>query len=612
MKTRLLSLAALAVLGIGGIAWLTRGLPADFHTSSRQAADDPAGMALLGKAHQMISAYHAGQPRSNAVLRVVYFHPSDREPLPDYAERLDRVMNDVSDFYRDGLLRFGIANEGLPLERKDGRLLLHVVRGQQPAKAYSYASGDQTQREIRVALKDVFDMDREHVLMIYGLCRQEPDARYVFDAPYYGGGSQRNGICHAADCELMDPRLLTETGKEMVFTEHYHPRMEVCVAVFNTMYIGGLAHELGHGLGLPHDAGTREEAGFGSSLMGIGNLHYRSDLHGGKKPAYLARTSALLLASHPLFTRSDHGRWDKIEGGFEDLQIMTEGKAIRLRGKVTGTIPAYAVAVYVWRARETDHSARTFPAVITDGSFDVLIDGLRPDSYKARITAMHVNGGVTRQGGDFGFNADGQPVWPWVVGQAEKAVLHQEKTAGDLLTDQAIARASTADQRLLRILRGVLEPAPLADLATVTGDKVSLADVRWETAQVGWGKPARNHLWFDEQIQDGVFLKLGGEVFQKGLYAHSASRYVFDVDGRWRTFTATLGLCDGAPEMGSAVFRVLGDGQELWRSDLLRPSGCAKVNLDITGVKKLELIAEGGEGHVHGSWAIWAEPTLSR
>src|SRR5690242_17793383 len=76
--------------------------------------EDPMGRAMLQEAQSAISAYHAGAPTSGAKLRVVYFHPSDREPLPGYAERVERILSDVNDFYRDGLQRFGIPSEGLP------------------------------------------------------------------------------------------------------------------------------------------------------------------------------------------------------------------------------------------------------------------------------------------------------------------------------------------------------------------------------------------------------------------------------------------------------------------------------------------------------------------
>jgi len=55
--------------------------------------------------------------------------------------------------------------------------VLHLVRGQKPASGYQHESGKETEAEIRVALKDTVDLDREHVLVLYALCRKEPDGR---------------------------------------------------------------------------------------------------------------------------------------------------------------------------------------------------------------------------------------------------------------------------------------------------------------------------------------------------------------------------------------------------------------------------------------------------
>ena len=65
----------------------------------------------------------------------------------------------------------------------------------------------------------------------YGLCRKEPDGRYVFDAPYYGRGTQGGGLCHAADCELLDPAAAHGDGKRIIYSEHDYPRMEQTVEV---------------------------------------------------------------------------------------------------------------------------------------------------------------------------------------------------------------------------------------------------------------------------------------------------------------------------------------------------------------------------------------------
>ena len=581
--------------------------------------EDHEGRAMVQEAQRLIAAYHAGQPPSHALLRVVCFVPADREPLPAYAERLDRVMNDVSGFYRDGLRRFGLETAGLPLERKDGKLVLHLVRGKSPAGEYHFESGDRTASEIRQALKGTVDMEREHVLVFYALCRQEPDGRYVFDAPYYGGGSQRGGLCHAADCELLDPLLLTETKKKIVYTEHYYPRVEERVARFNTKYLGGAAHELGHAFGLPHDDGSGPEQGFGSSLMGGGNLAYRQETWGRGPPAYLARASALQLASHPLFTGSDRGRWDDAGRGFETLSFGTNGGALTIRGTVAGAVPPYGAIAYAWPTNQaTDHRARTFPVVLKEGAFTLALEGLRPDTYHLKLASLHANGATTVQSFGLRFDAAGAPDAAalnaaWIVNRAEQAVLHAEPQAREWLNDAALAAAPTAEAgRQLRLLRSILDPAAPFDPAAVAGDSAWLSDAAWTEAKVGWGGIARNHFWFDAQFQSGAFLTLGGRFYDKGLYAHAPARHVFALDGKWKTFSAVVGLRDGAHAQGSAVFTVRGDGRELHRSRMLRVGEQESVSVDIAGVKKLTLETEGGEGHNHNSWAIWVEPKVSR
>jgi hypothetical protein len=589
--------------------------------TSGMHSDDPAGREMMQEAQRIIAAYHEGQPQAKHALRVVYFVPKDCDPLLNYAERLDRVMNDVSDFYRAGFLRCGIKTDGLPLERKDGKLVLHLVRGQLPASGYHHDSGDRTAQEIRLALQGTIDMERGHLLVFYALCRKEPDGRYVFDAPYYGDGrsSQESGLCHVADCELLDPLLLTETNRPMVFTEHYYPRFKTTVARFNSMYLGGVAHELGHGLGLPHDDGGESEEPLGVSLMGAGNLTYRQELWGGGPPTYLGRASVLQLASHPLFTGSDRGRWDDAGSGFESLEFSATNGTLRIQGRAAGVIPPYAVIAHVWR--KDDHNARTFPCVLKDGGFTLDLGGSRPHSgqlWHLKLARLHANGAADTQEFRLSYDASSTPDVSalnaeWIVGQAESAVMRHRRDAQKFVNDAAVAAAPTPEAaRKLRLLRAVLNPAAPFDLGNVQGDSAFLSDAAWTDAKVGWGQVGRNHFWFDEHIQNGVFLMLGGRFYDKGLYAHSSARFVFPVAGGWKTFTATIGLRDGAHIQGSAVFTVRGDGRELYRSRILRVGDRKDVKLDISHVKELELLTDGGEGHNHNSWAIWAEPKVQR
>ncbi|HEU0039271.1 MAG TPA: NPCBM/NEW2 domain-containing protein, partial [Verrucomicrobiae bacterium] len=290
---------------------------------------------------------------------------------------------------------------------------------------------------------------------------------------------------------------------------------------------------------------------------------------------------------------------------------------------------------------KTDHQACTFPCVLKAGAFTLDLDGLRPDTWHLKLARVHVNGAAIAQEFRLRYDASSAPdgaamesAWivngkhvalakgtdvaalkaAWIVDHAENAVMRRQPDARKLVNDEALAAAPTPEAaRKLRLLRTVLDPAAPFDLAAVRDDSAFLSDAAWTDAKVGWGQVARNYYWFDERIQDGVFLTLGGRFYDKGLYAHSCARFVFPVNGKWKTFTATIGLRDGAnPEQGSAVFTVRGDGRELYRSRMLRVGEQADVKVDIAQVKELELLTDGGEGHNHNSWAIWAEPKVKR
>jgi tetratricopeptide (TPR) repeat protein len=150
------------------------------------------------------------------------------------------------------------------------------------------------------------------------------------------------------------------------------------------------------------------------------------------------------------------------------------------------------------------------------------------------------------------------------------------------------------------------------DLTAVEADSVFLSDVRWTSANVGWGEPVRNHGWLDPRSGGDVVLIVHGRLYGKGLPAPSPARHVFAVDGRWSTLTATIGLRDGAGEQDSAVFVVRGDGRELFRSPILRANSSQRVKIDLAGVKELELVTGSGEPGDRASPAVWAEPLLRR
>src|SRR6185503_8179520 len=74
---------------------------------------------------------------------------------------------------------------------------------------------------------------------------------------------------------------------------------------FNTIFIGGIAHEMGHAFSLPHCGERWDEKARGKSLMGMGNHTYREEQRGEGPGSFLAMASAMKLAARPLFSKSD-------------------------------------------------------------------------------------------------------------------------------------------------------------------------------------------------------------------------------------------------------------------------------------------------------------------
>lgn len=148
-------------------------------------------------------------------------------------------------------------------------------------------------------------------------------------------------------------------------------------------------------------------------------------------------------------------------------------------------------------------------------------------------------------------------------------------------------------------------PTPAALPADVKA--ADLSDLAWESAQVGYATPLRDRA-LTEDPSAFPLLRSGERIYDKGIFAHGPSRLVFNTRGRWKRFAATVGLQVG----GSVVFVVRGDGRELARSALLQNDQTAAFNIDIRGVKTLELVTEdGGDGNGH-DWSVWFAPQLRR
>ncbi len=170
---------------------------------------------------------------------------------------------------------------------------------------------------------------------------------------------------------------------------------------------------------------------------------------------------------------------------------------------------------------------------------------------------------------------------------------------------QAVARDSPVryviqPDRLRRVRLGVGSYRYLSDLAPVEVRKQPLLDVTWEPR-------------FDASVT-GDPLRLDGEEYPRGIGMHTRTEMTFELPGQYDRFHAVVGVDDAAEERGSAVFRVLADGEELYDSDRLGGEDPPRhVSLEIAGARRLTLVADFGDPlSLGGNFADWAEARVAR
>lgn len=114
-------------------------------------------------------------------------------------------------------------------------------------------------------------------------------------------------------------------------------------------------------------------------------------------------------------------------------------------------------------------------------------------------------------------------------------------------------------------------------------------------------------------------LRIGEREFARGLGVHSDSKLEFDIEPGDVQFQAWIGVdatgrpLDEQSDAGQVVFRVLVDGQELFHSGNVSWRDPPKrVQVPVTGAKRIALIVEMGDGLHILDRADWADARMLR
>lgn len=253
-------------------------------------------------------------------LNFVYFVPNDVIPNPNYEERLSKILIEGQIFYAKWMQYWGFGNItfGLLKNESNTRVKIHVVYGPQNASAYT------DDFAIKALVETYFQTNpsektSDHYLVLTATNKRLDQGEELGHAvPFHGRGTWS----YALDYPGMSHNNLGKGG---------------LISDKATVYIGGLLHELGHGLNLPHNGpstSAKDNPNFGMTLMGAGNYSY------GKSPTYISFYDAATLSNCQVFSKVLKTFYGTVTNKVNSIAARYENGDVIVTGTYSTSVPA--------------------------------------------------------------------------------------------------------------------------------------------------------------------------------------------------------------------------------------------------------------------------------
>lgn len=345
--------------------------------------------------------YSSDRPRN---LNVVYFIPTDVAVPADHHRRISEILLSAQDFFGKEMQRNGYGYKTFGLVKDDNRKRIRLIeiKAKQGKSAYPYSGGaGAVQSEIaayKTANPSLFTSD--HYLVII--------PAYTYDASGEPGGPPFYGVrktCFALDYADQDIKYLGAGGT---------------LGSRATKWIGGMIHELGHGLNLPHNRHkAQSEQPLGMALMWAGNSTW------GRSATFLTPADCAVLNNNQVLNNDTRTYYTPVTAGILRIQAEYEAAsaAIRIRGRFSSDNPVKDVLYFhdpnvnnegtgvnrdynaiAWTSKPIGSDSFSMDMPIAD-----LVEKADAIPYELKVKLAHENGEVTETIYTYTFLA-GRPV----------------------------------------------------------------------------------------------------------------------------------------------------------------------------------------------------------
>lgn len=210
-------------------------------------------------------------------LNIIYFVPNDVSLDPTYKTRLSTLMLWGQNFYKQNMVNngYGPKTFGLFTETANANnIKIILINGTRPHTDYTYSDRSKMDAEIDAYFaNNPAQKTSEHTLILTAVTNPT-----TADIPYYGTGR----TCYALDYPQMDIQYMGRTDS---------------IGQLFTRWYGGMLHELGHGLNLPHSHQTNSE--YNNPNKGTNLMYYHGTL--GTAPTFMNRAGCAILNNCQVF-----------------------------------------------------------------------------------------------------------------------------------------------------------------------------------------------------------------------------------------------------------------------------------------------------------------------